>query len=204
MVVDPVRNGPYRCGIGQHQPRLQKQRTRIRFEQSALPHAGHGACFKTNNYLDTLRQLAPEIDRPGQAGDLTSLKLEHLKHVILLDDLSVPAHEAAKQAVPARAMRFKDFLQQAGPAQHARLKDLSAALDPDDAINIQFTSGTTGHPKGATLSHFNTVNNARFAAKSMALTHEDRVCIPVPLYHCFGMVLGVDLHCCGCGHGVSG
>jgi fatty-acyl-CoA synthase len=147
--------------------------------------------YKTNNYLDTLRQLAPEIDRPGQAGDLTSLKLEHLKHVILLDDLSLPAHEAAKSPVPARAMRFKDFLQQAGPAQHARLKDLSAALDPDDAINIQFTSGTTGNPKGATLSHFNIVNNARFAAKSMALTYDDRMCIPVPLYHCFGMVLGV-------------
>ena len=76
-------------------------------------------------------------------------------------------------------------------AQHARLKGLCEALDPDDAINIQFTSGTTGHPKGATLSHFNIVNNARFAAKSMALTHEDRLCIPVPLYHCFGMVLGV-------------
>ena len=147
--------------------------------------------YKTNNYLDSLRQLAPEIDRPGQAGDLTSLKLEHLKHVIVLDDLSLPAHEAAKQAVPPRAMRFKELLQQAGPAQHARLKDLSAALDPDDAINIQFTSGTTGHPKGATLSHFNIVNNARFAAKSMALTQDDRLCIPVPLYHCFGMVLGV-------------
>ncbi len=147
--------------------------------------------YKSNDYLDTLRQLAPEIDRPGEAGDLTSLKLEHLKHVILLDDLSLPVHEAAKSPVPARAMRFKDFLQQAGPAQHARLKDLSAALDPDDAINIQFTSGTTGHPKGATLSHFNIVNNARFAGKSMALNHEDRMCIPVPLYHCFGMVLGV-------------
>jgi fatty-acyl-CoA synthase len=147
--------------------------------------------YKTNHYLDTLRQLAPEIDRPGQAGELTSLRLEHLKHVILLDDLSLSANEAAKLPVPARAMRFKDFLHQAGPAQHARLKDLSAALDPDDAINIQFTSGTTGNPKGATLSHFNIVNNARFAAKSMALTHEDRMCIPVPLYHCFGMVLGV-------------
>ena len=146
---------------------------------------------KSNNYVDTLRQLAPEIDRPGTAGELTSLRLEHLKHVVLLDDLSLPAHEAAKAEVPARALRFKDFLKQAGPAQHARLKALSDALDPDDAINIQFTSGTTGYPKGATLSHFNIVNNARFAAKSMALTHVDRLCIPVPLYHCFGMVLGV-------------
>ena len=146
---------------------------------------------KNNNYLDILRELAPEIDRPGQAGDLTSLRLEHLKHVILLDELSLSAHDAAKLPVPVRAMRFFDFLRQAGPAHHARLKGLSAELDPDEAINIQFTSGTTGNPKGATLSHFNIVNNARFAAKSMALTHIDRMCIPVPLYHCFGMVLGV-------------
>src|SRR5205085_3574370 len=72
-----------------------------------------------------------------------------------------------------------------------RLAGLSAALDPDDAINIQFTSGTTGAPKGATLSHFGIVNNARFAAKAMRLSTTDRLCIPVPLYHCFGMVLGV-------------
>ena len=146
---------------------------------------------KSNHYLESLRQLAPEIDRPGPVGDLTSLRLPHLKHVIVLDELGKPAREAAAMPVPIRALRFSDFMQQAGPAQHARLKGLCEALDPDDAINIQFTSGTTGHPKGATLSHFNIVNNARFAAKSMALTHEDRLCIPVPLYHCFGMVLGV-------------
>ena len=68
---------------------------------------------------------------------------------------------------------------------------MSAALDPDDAINIQFTSGTTGSPKGATLSHFNIVNNARYAAQGDGATERDRLCIPVPLYHCFGMVLGV-------------
>ena len=146
---------------------------------------------KSNHYLESLRQLAPEIDRPGPVGDLTSLRLPHLKHVIALEELGKPAREAAAMPVPIRALRFSDFMQQAGPAQHARLKGLCEALDPDDAINIQFTSGTTGHPKGATLSHFNIVNNARFAAKSMALTHEDRLCIPVPLYHCFGMVLGV-------------
>ena len=78
---------------------------------------------------------------------------------------------------------------------------LSAALDPDDAINIQFTSGTTGSPKGATLTHFNIVNNARYAAKAMALFAEDRLCIPVPLYHCFGMVLGV-LTCTAVGAGM--
>jgi len=81
------------------------------------------------------------------------------------------------------------------------VEGLSAALDPDNAINIQFTSGTTGAPKGATLTHFNIVNNARYAAKSIALSADDRLCIPVPLYHCFGMVLGV-LCCTAVGAGM--
>jgi fatty-acyl-CoA synthase len=117
---------------------------------------------------------------------LESRRLPHLKHVIVLDDAA-----DRKAPVPPRTQRFADFVRAAGPAQHARLAGLSAALDPDDAINIQFTSGTTGAPKGATLSHFNIVNNARFTAKAMAFGPDDRLCIPVPLYHCFGMVLGV-------------
>jgi fatty-acyl-CoA synthase len=71
------------------------------------------------------------------------------------------------------------------------LVECAGALDPDDPINIQFTSGTTGAPKGATLTHFNIVNNGFFVGEGMRLTAEDRLCIPVPLYHCFGMVLGV-------------
>ncbi|HUI99924.1 MAG TPA: AMP-binding protein [Usitatibacter sp.] len=67
---------------------------------------------------------------------------------------------------------------------------LPEGLQPDDAINIQFTSGTTGLPKGATLSHFNILNNGYFVARAMRLTERDRMCIPVPLYHCFGMVMG--------------
>ncbi|MEO7853926.1 MAG: AMP-binding protein [Rubrivivax sp.] len=147
---------------------------------------------KASDYLATLRALAPEVDRPGAAAGagaielLESRRLPHLKHVIVLDELANP-----KAPVPQRTMRFADFIRQAGPAQHARLPGLSAALDPDDAINIQFTSGTTGAPKGATLSHFNIVNNARFTAHTLAFTADDRLCIPVPLYHCFGMVLGV-------------
>ena len=65
-----------------------------------------------------------------------------------------------------------------------------AKLDRHDAINIQFTSGTTGNPKGATLTHHNIVNNARFIAMAMKFSECDSLCIPVPLYHCFGMVLG--------------
>ena len=141
--------------------------------------------LKSSDYLGMIRALAPEIET-GDKARLQAAKLPHLKHVIVLDD----------GPLPAGAMRLAQFLALAGPAHRSRLEKLSAALDPDDAINIQFTSGTTSAPKGATLSHFNIVNNARFCAKAMALTASDRLCIPVPLYHCFGMVLGVL--CCTC------
>ena len=68
---------------------------------------------------------------------------------------------------------------------------IATNLDADQVFNIQFTSGTTGTPKGATLTHFNIVNNGFFVGEGMRLTADDRVCIPVPMYHCFGMVLGV-------------
>src|SRR5215831_13229387 len=136
--------------------------------------------LRSSDYVGMIRALAPEIDAPA-ANSLNAAKLPHLKHVILLGDASAPAG----------AMRFADFLRLAGPAQHVRLEGIGKTLEPDDAINIQFTSGTTGAPKGATLTHFNIVNNARYCAKAMQLTVKDRLCIPVPLYHCFGMVLGV-------------
>ena len=74
---------------------------------------------------------------------------------------------------------------------NARLAQLAAELRPDDAINIQFTSGTTGNPKGATLSHCNILNNGYLTGAAMDLSPRERLCIPVPLYHCFGMVLSV-------------
>jgi fatty-acyl-CoA synthase len=78
----------------------------------------------------------------------------------------------------------------AGPADPAALRERMATLDFDDPINIQYTSGTTGFPKGATLSHHNILNNASLLAGLLRYTEADRVCIPVPLYHCFGMVIG--------------
>lgn len=134
---------------------------------------------KSSEYVEMLRALAPEIESDGTT--LRAAKLPHLKHVVILDE----------GPLPRSARSFVGLTSLAGPGHRSRIETLSAALDPDEAINIQFTSGTTGSPKGATLSHFNVVNNARYAAKSMALSAEDRLCIPVPLYHCFGMVLGV-------------
>jgi fatty-acyl-CoA synthase len=137
--------------------------------------------YRSSDYLGMLGEIAPELHFKGASEVLDSARLPQLKHVVLLGD----------EAVPPRCLSWAQLLALGGPAQRARLDALGAALDPDDAINIQFTSGTTGSPKGATLSHFNIVNNARYCAKAMALGPEDRLCIPVPLYHCFGMVLGV-------------
>ena len=137
--------------------------------------------FKSSDYLGMLSDIAPEIHQGGPGETLDSARLPTLKNVVLLGD----------DPAPPRCLRYAQVMALGGPAQRLRLDALSAALDPDDAINIQFTSGTTGSPKGATLSHFNIVNNARFCAKAMALGPDDRLCVPVPLYHCFGMVLGV-------------
>ena len=88
------------------------------------------------------------------------------------------------------ALRFDAVYDRAGAAERRRLADLAAELQFDDPINIQFTSGTTGFPKGATLTHHNILNNGFFLGETMRFSERDRVCIPVPLYHCFGMVIG--------------
>ena len=150
-----------------------------------LPGAGAGArASSRSDYVGMLRALAPEIDRAARASRLRC------------DAAAAPAtRRAARRRAAAAGLpdAFDDVAALAGPgAPQSRLDALSAALDPDDAINIQFTSGTTGAPKGATLSHFNIVNNARYTAQGDgARPPSDRLCIPVPLYHCFGMVLGV-------------
>ena len=144
--------------------------------------------LKSSDYLAMLRGLAPEIDRaPPRRPAAHASRLPHLRHVVLLGDGPVPAGVDRLQRVPSRSP---------GPAQRvaARL-DLSAALDPDDAINIQFTSGTTGAPKGATLTPLQHRQQRALRAQAMALSERDRLCIPVPLYHCFGMVLGVLAAC---------
>ncbi len=137
--------------------------------------------FKSSDYLGMLRSLIPELDKLDPSFPLVLSAFPDLQHVVMI----------GKADRPKGVRSFEALTKLAGPAHRDRLDRLSAALDPDDAINIQFTSGTTGAPKGATLSHFNIVNNARYSAKAMNLGERDALCIPVPLYHCFGMVLGV-------------
>jgi fatty-acyl-CoA synthase len=137
--------------------------------------------LKSSDYVAILNSLAPELAQAAPGARLRLGKIPKLRHVVLIGN---------GPAAPGM-LGYDEFARAAGPAHRNRLPALAAALDPDDAINIQFTSGTTGAPKGATLSHFNIVNNARYCAMAMRMTERDRLCIPVPLYHCFGMVLGV-------------
>ena len=133
--------------------------------------------FKTSDYIGMLATLAPEL--AGAApGALHSTRLPQLRTVIQIGG-------AAPGAVPFDAVPGL-----AGPAHRDALARLQPTLQFDDPINIQFTSGTTGAPKGATLTHHNILNNGYFIGEAMRLTERDRLCIPVPLYHCFGMVLG--------------
>ena len=134
--------------------------------------------FKHSDYLGMLRELAPELDA-ARPGFLYSLRLPDLRHVLLLGEDEAPG-----------TWRFDAIAGCEDPAAHALLAAIAPTLSPHDAVNIQFTSGTTGAPKGATLTHHNIVNNGWFIGEAMRLTEADRLCIPVPFYHCFGMVLG--------------
>ena len=134
--------------------------------------------FKTSDYLGMLNSLAPELAE-AEPGQLSAETLPHLTTVIRMGSEHSPG-----------MFNFDDVCALGGPAEKAKMADIATRLQPDDPINIQFTSGTTGNPKGATLSHFNILNNGLQVAACMRFTHEDRLCIPVPLYHCFGMVMG--------------
>jgi fatty-acyl-CoA synthase len=134
--------------------------------------------FKSSQYLEMIRKLAPELDE-RVAGRLQCGKLPHLEFVIRLGDRPTSG-----------MLNFTDVCGMGRESDYADLRKLQSNQRPHDAINIQFTSGTTGNPKGATLSHYNILNNANIVASGMRLTEKDRLCIPVPLYHCFGMVMG--------------
>lgn len=134
--------------------------------------------FKSSEYLAMLRVVAPELaeDAPGE---LDAASLPDLRHVIVMSDARHPG-----------CFGFADVEAMGAEVPVCDLDALTATLDRHDPVNIQFTSGTTGMPKGATLTHRNIVNNAHFVTAAMKLSEADRLCIPVPFYHCFGMVMG--------------
>lgn len=140
--------------------------------------------FKTSNYVDMVCELCPEA-RIGPPEKFHSAELPELRHVIIYD----PDHVSKTQRPQPGFFTWPELMEGGQRIADEELDSRAATLDPDDPINIQFTSGTTGFPKAVLLTHHNILNNAYFSAKIMRLTAEDRLCVAVPFYHCFGMVV---------------
>lgn len=134
--------------------------------------------FKSSHYTDMLAQLCPELAH-AKPGALQASNVPELRRIIAMED-----------DPPQGMMEFEAVCKMGYAIQTGKLDAVTRELSPHDPINIQFTSGTTGSPKGACLTHHNIVNNAKGVTDTMRFTHHDRLCIPVPFYHCFGMVLG--------------
>jgi fatty-acyl-CoA synthase len=138
--------------------------------------------FKSSDYAAILRSLIPELPA-ATPGALTCGAFPELRLLVHLGT-------GGKDVVDG-AVSFDELMAAGADLDDAVLISIAQQLDADQIFNVQFTSGTTGTPKGATLTHFNIVNNGFFVGEGMGLTAHDSICIPVPLYHCFGMVMGV-------------
>jgi fatty-acyl-CoA synthase len=134
--------------------------------------------FKTSDYTAMMRALVPEVEG-ARPGELRSAALPDLRGIVRLGEDAAPG-----------MLRWSDLLAKASAVSAEDLARRQREQEFDDPINIQYTSGTTGYPKGATLSHHNILNNGYFTTELLRFTDRDRLLIPVPLYHCFGMVMG--------------
>jgi len=133
--------------------------------------------FKSSKYLDMICEVVPEI-KNSVPGEIKSEKLPYLENVVLIGGREHPG-----------VFSWKDFMELGEEVTDEEFQARRAECDFDDVINVQYTSGTTGLPKGASLTHHNILNNGYHVGETMNFTDKDRLCIPVPFYHCFGMVL---------------
>lgn len=134
--------------------------------------------YKDSSYIDMVYEIAPEL-KSAEPGQLKSSRLPYLKNIIVMGDKKYPG-----------AFTWDEVVNMGSEVPEEDLDYLMNSLEPDDVINMQYTSGTTGFPKGVMLSHNNIVNNGFNIANCMKLAMLDRLCIPVPFFHCFGCVLG--------------
>lgn len=168
-------------------PAYRANELRYALQQSELRGLALIEKFKSTNYFSIFSSACPEL--AGASDSLRSAEYPHLRHVIALSDPPAPGMIA-----------WNDFVARAQEISADELAQRETELTPEDPINIQYTSGTTGRPKGATLSHRNILINAWYAGVNQNFSAEDRICIPVPLYHCFGCVLGT---LCAAVHGAA-
>ena len=157
-------------------PAYRTHELRYALEQSGTETLVLMHSFKTSLYYEMLLELCPEIPC-STPGELHASVLPALKNVVLIDGKE------------EGTLCFEEVLEDGKRMADEDLRAVARELDPDDDINIQYTSGTTGFPKGVTLTHFNILNNGFHVAQVMRFTEADCLCIPVPFYHCFGMVL---------------
>lgn len=134
--------------------------------------------YKDASYIDMVYEIVPEL-RTSEPGQLKSSKLPFLKNVIVMGEKRFPG-----------TYSWQDILDMADDVTEEELDSQMSTLKQNEVINMQYTSGTTGFPKGVMLTHSNIVNNAYNVASAMKLTDQDRLCIPVPFFHCFGCVMG--------------
>jgi fatty-acyl-CoA synthase len=157
---------------------------RLRELEYALDHSGTSVLisarrFRQTDYVEMLLRLVPNLAATRPGDPVASERLPALRRIVYLDDASGPGGPG-----------WNEFLALGDAVTPAALAARAATLQFDDPVNIQYTSGTTGSPKGATLSHHNILNNGYFVGEVLRYTAADRICLPVPFYHCFGCVLG--------------
>ena len=140
--------------------------------------------FRNSDYVGMANEVIPEL-KNSTPGELRCSTLPILRNVVF-----IPTPSDANTKAPDGMWSWEDVRLKASEVTGKELSKRQASCDPDDTINIQYTSGTTGNPKGAMLTHYNIVANGYYTGEGMRFTEEDRLCIPVPFYHCFGCVLG--------------
>ncbi|MCI0863166.1 MAG: AMP-binding protein [Chloroflexi bacterium] len=140
--------------------------------------------FRTSDYVAMTNEVVPEL-KDSAPGELRCADLPYLRNVVF-----IPPPSDTGTKTPDGMWSWEDVRQKSADTSEADLTQRQASCGPDDTINIQYTSGTTGNPKGAMLTHYNLVANGYYSGEGMKFTEEDRLCIPVPFYHCFGCVLG--------------
>ncbi len=140
--------------------------------------------FRSSDYFSMMKELVPEsaTQKPHK---LQANLLPHLRRVVVFDPDDIDRRERWAPGF----LTWAEFLEEGDTLPDDRIERRAATLDPDDPVNIQFTSGTTGFPKAVVLTHHNIVNNAYFTGLAMKFTEKDRLCVPLPFYHCFGMVV---------------
>ena len=139
---------------------------------------------RSSDYVAMVNEVVPEL-KDSRPGELSSPQFPNLRNVIYIPPPSEPAAEP-----PAGMWAWREFVERGQETSAAELQRRQAGCNPDDVVNIQYTSGTTGNPKGAMLTHHNLLANALYVGDGMKMSEDDRLCIPVPFYHCFGCVLG--------------